>query len=144
MGFDASGASPLARGSVSGGDGEVGLWLVAGLKCKRRCMGLPVSRNLTRTVGTGKYSSVSVDWKQWWLKSWIRDLALAAMPTSCVPTFLRPKVSNMWAAVRSTAATCPFQLDFFYRALFTNTSKYCYPWQYVLYNGNLRIICTCR
>jgi len=36
MGFYASGISPLARGSVSGGVGEVGLWLVAGLKCQSR------------------------------------------------------------------------------------------------------------
>jgi len=52
MGFYASGTSPLARGSVSGGVGEVGLWLVAGLKCQRR-------RRVTRQsqpdtdVGTG-------------------------------------------------------------------------------------------
>jgi len=52
MGFYASGTSPLARGSVSG---EMGRWVYDWSQdlSAKGVVGLPVSRNVTRIVGTG-------------------------------------------------------------------------------------------
>jgi hypothetical protein len=42
-----------------------------------------------------------------------------------------PKGKRLFAAVRNIVANYPFRV-LFLQTLFTNTSKYCYPWQYVL------------